>query len=48
MRFWGDNFWSRFFFGGGGGEEVIFALIRLSPSTEIRSTPESVRVGRVQ
>ena len=45
MRFWEVNFWSRFFFGGGGGGKVIFALIRLSTSIEIRSTPVSVPVG---
>ena len=45
MGFLGVNFWVRFFFGGG---RVIFALIRSSPSLEIRSTSLSVRVALVK
>ena len=46
MGFLGVNFWVRFFWGGWG--RVIFALIRSSPSLEIRSTSLSVRVALVK
>ena len=46
MGFLGVNFWVRFFLWG--GVRVILALIRSSPSLEIRSTSLSVRVALVK